>query len=84
MARRDGTDCIHMVVLFRARDAGLNEALVAKIQGSGEWYVSGTRWEGRPACRIAVASWRVRVEEDLEFVTTRLARIAREWKEGGE
>ncbi|KAI8957396.1 PLP-dependent transferase [Daldinia sp. FL1419] len=73
----------HIVVLFRARDAGLNEKLVEKIQSSGEWYVSGTKWEGRPACRIAVSSWRVNVDEDLAFVKERLAGITKEWKEGG-
>ncbi|KAI1380962.1 PLP-dependent transferase [Hypoxylon crocopeplum] len=81
----DGEDAVqntHVVVLFRARDAGLNDALVPKIQASGEWYVSGTKWKGRSACRIAVASWRVDVEEDLEFVKERLARIAEEWKKG--
>ncbi|XXH03965.1 hypothetical protein Hte_010373 [Hypoxylon texense] len=78
---RGGADT-HVVVLFRARDEGLNAALVGKIQGSGEWYVSGTKWEGRPACRIAVASWRVNVEEDLEFVTGSLAKIAKDWRDG--
>ncbi|KAI1805129.1 PLP-dependent transferase [Daldinia bambusicola] len=72
----------HIIVLFRARDEGLNEKLVEKIQASGEWYVSGTKWEGRPACRIAVSSWRVNVDEDLAFVKGKLAGIAKEWKEG--
>ncbi|KAI1765130.1 pyridoxal phosphate-dependent transferase, partial [Hypoxylon sp. FL1150] len=77
-----GSEDTHIVVLFRARDEGLNAALVQKIQGSGEWYVSGTKWDGRPACRIAVASWRVNGDEDLEFVTKSLAKIAKEWKDG--
>ncbi|KAI2625114.1 PLP-dependent transferase [Hypoxylon sp. NC1633] len=72
----------HIIVLFRARDAGLNEVLTKKIQASGEWYVGGTKWEGRPACRVAVASWRVHVDEDLAFVTRSLATIAKEWREG--
>ncbi|KAI0108194.1 PLP-dependent transferase [Daldinia grandis] len=76
-------DNTHIVVLFRARDSGLNAALVEKIQASGDWYVSGTKWEGQPACRIAVSSWRVNVDEDLAFVKGRLAGIAKEWKDGG-
>ncbi|KAI2467043.1 PLP-dependent transferase [Annulohypoxylon bovei var. microspora] len=72
----------HVIVLFRARDEALNAVLVEKIQDSGDWYVSGTKWKGRPACRIAVSSWRVNVEEDLEFVKSRLAEIAKGWKEG--
>ena len=55
-----------------------------KIQDSGEWYVSGTKWKGQPACRIAVSSWRGNVEEDLEVVMGKLAGIAKEWEEGGE
>ncbi|KAI1778108.1 PLP-dependent transferase [Hypoxylon cercidicola] len=77
-----GSEDTHVVVLFRARDEGLNAALVSKIQGSREWYVSGTKWDGRPACRIAVASWRVNVDEDLEFVTSSLAKIAKDWRDG--
>lgn len=78
-SEEEGEDT-HVVVLFRARDEGLNEALVRNIQGSGEWYVSGTKWDGRPACRIAVASWRVNVEEDLEFVTRSLVKVAKDWR----
>ncbi|KAI1140262.1 pyridoxal phosphate-dependent transferase [Hypoxylon sp. FL0543] len=70
----------HVVVLFRARDDGLNEVLVKQIQDSREWYVSGTKWKGKPACRIAVSSWRVKVEEDLAFIKKKLAEIAREWR----
>ncbi|KAI1459167.1 PLP-dependent transferase [Annulohypoxylon moriforme] len=73
----------HVIVMFRARDERLNSVLVKKIQESGEWYVSGTKWKGQPACRIAVSSWRVKVEEDLEFVKSKLADIAKEWKESG-
>ncbi|KAI0838768.1 PLP-dependent transferase [Hypoxylon sp. FL0890] len=73
----------HVVVLFRARDDGLNAVLVKQIQDSGEWYVSGTKWKGKPACRIAVSSWRVNVDEDLEFIKKQLAKIARDWKQDG-
>ncbi|KAI2620332.1 PLP-dependent transferase [Hypomontagnella submonticulosa] len=76
-------DHTHIVVLFRARDAGLNRVLVRTIQDSGDWYVSGTTWKGEPACRVAVASWRVNVDEDLAFITSNLAKIAKEWKDGG-
>ncbi|KAI0179320.1 PLP-dependent transferase [Hypoxylon sp. FL1284] len=72
----------HVIILFRARDDGLNAALVSTIQGSREWYVSGTTWEGRLACRMAVSSWRVNVDEDLAFVTGSLAKIAQDWRDG--
>ncbi|KAH7025975.1 pyridoxal phosphate-dependent transferase [Microdochium trichocladiopsis] len=66
------------VVLFRAKDETLNSVLVQKIHESREWYVSGTKWDGRPACRLAVSSWRVDVEEDAAFVKRSLEKLARE------
>ncbi|RYP18116.1 hypothetical protein DL765_004128 [Monosporascus sp. GIB2] len=69
---------IGVVVLFRAKDNNLNEVLVDRIQRTGEWYVSGTKWKGQPACRIAVASWRADAEEDARLVERGLAAIAAE------
>ncbi|KAK1700541.1 pyridoxal-dependent decarboxylase [Colletotrichum godetiae] len=66
----------HMVVLFRARDEGLNEELVGRINGTREVYVSGTSWKGRKAVRVAVGSWRVDVERDFEVVTRVLGDIS--------
>ncbi|GAB7361403.1 hypothetical protein MBLNU230_g1456t1 [Neophaeotheca triangularis] len=66
---------VFIVVLFRAREAGLNEGLVGRINGSGRVYVSGTVWEGRPACRFAVANWAVHVERDLEVVRSVLEEL---------
>ncbi|KAI1085064.1 pyridoxal-dependent decarboxylase [Whalleya microplaca] len=71
----------HIIVLFRARDDGLNEVLTQRIQEGAEWYVSGTKWRGQTACRVAVASWRVCVEEDLELVKGSLERMAREYRD---
>ncbi|KAL2159716.1 hypothetical protein VTH06DRAFT_2285 [Thermothelomyces fergusii] len=66
----------YMVVLFRARDPRLNEVLVDRINASGRMFVSGTRWEGKKAARIAVASWRVDVERDAAVVREVLTAIA--------
>lgn len=57
-----------MIVLFRAKDEGLNEELVKRINITGRIYVSGTRWEARPAARIAVSNWQVDVERDARVV----------------
>ncbi|CAJ2502346.1 Uu.00g097400.m01.CDS01 [Anthostomella pinea] len=70
----------HVIVIFRAKDDSLNEALVKTINESAEWYVSGTKWKGQTACRVAVASWRVDVERDLELVKRSLATMAEEHK----
>lgn len=68
----------HMVVLFRAKDKALNEKLVGSIHEGGEWYVSSTKWKGATAVRVAVSSWRVRVDEDLEAIKGYLARLVDE------
>jgi glutamate/tyrosine decarboxylase-like PLP-dependent enzyme len=68
----------HVIVLFRARDDVLTDVLVDTINRDGAWYVSGTSWRGRKAVRVAVASWRVDVEPDLEAVKRSLEQIARD------
>jgi len=57
-----------IIVLFRAKDESVNKGLVERINKSRKMYVSGTAWEGRPACRIAVSTWKVDVESDLRTV----------------
>ncbi len=66
----------HIVVLFRARDAKKNAELVKNINASRKMYVSGTKWEGKPACRIAVSTWKVEVERDSRLVTDVLREVA--------
>ncbi|KAF2084559.1 PLP-dependent transferase [Saccharata proteae CBS 121410] len=68
---------VFVIVLFRARDGKVNEELVERINGTGRVYVSGTRWEERPACRFAVANWRVQVDRDLDVVRGVLEEVAR-------
>lgn len=57
-----------VIVLFRARDAALNEVLVERINQTRKMFVSGTVWDGQKAVRIAVSSWRVDVKRDLAIV----------------
>ncbi|KAK7436655.1 pyridoxal-dependent decarboxylase [Colletotrichum acutatum] len=78
----DIEEATHMVVLFRARDEGLNEELVGRINGTREVYVSGTSWKEKKAVRVAVGSWRVDVERDFEVVTRVLGDIAKAWARG--
>ncbi|RDL37531.1 PLP-dependent transferase [Venustampulla echinocandica] len=58
----------HIIVLFRAKNDAINEELVTNINATRKMYVSGTKWEGKPACRIAVSTWKVDVERDSELV----------------
>lgn len=58
----------HIIVIFRAKDEMVNDELVKKINSTRKIYVSGTKWNGRPACRIAVSTWKVDVERDLKLI----------------
>jgi glutamate/tyrosine decarboxylase-like PLP-dependent enzyme len=66
----------HIVVLFRAKDEKKNAELVKNINATRRIYVSGTKWEGKLACRIAVSTWKVEVERDLTLVTDVLGEVA--------
>ncbi|KAJ6567573.1 pyridoxal phosphate-dependent transferase [Mycena vulgaris] len=73
---------VYIIVLFRARSATLNAQLVSRLNASGVMYVSGTQWDGAPAVRIAVSTWRVDVERDSARVISQLEKVAREHGEG--
>lgn len=75
--RGDLLDSIFIIVLFRANDPKLNEQLVARIKETRKVYVSGTSWQGKPACRFAVSNWMVDVDRDLPVVTQVLQEVAR-------
>ena len=66
-----------MIVLFRAKNGGLNGELVKKINTTGKIYVTGTSWNGKPAARIAVSNWQADVERDGQLVETVLDEAAR-------
>ncbi|KAL7275606.1 hypothetical protein RUND412_001438 [Rhizina undulata] len=54
---------VFISLLFRARDPALNKVLKEKINSGGRIYVTGTKWRGEDAVRIAVSNWRVRADE---------------------
>ncbi|KAF3922029.1 hypothetical protein ABW20_dc0106297 [Dactylellina cionopaga] len=57
-------DDMFMVVIFKAKDAALNDILAEKINSTGRIWVSGTVWAGSKAVRVAAANWRVNLEEE--------------------
>ncbi|KAJ7176507.1 putative tyrosine decarboxylase [Mycena filopes] len=63
---------VYVIVLFCARDPALNSGLVGRLNASRAIYVSGTQWDGAPAVRIAVSTWRVDVERDSARVIAEL------------
>jgi glutamate/tyrosine decarboxylase-like PLP-dependent enzyme len=71
-----GVESVFVVVMFRAKDTALNERLVEKVNETRVLYVSGTRWKGEPATRIAVSTWRVDVERDFALIKSVLSDVA--------
>lgn len=70
----------YMVVLFCAKRDHLNRELSAKINATLKLFVSGTAWQGKPACRIAIATYMVDEERDFGLVTDVLDKIGAETK----
>ncbi len=52
-------------VLFRFADDDATTRVLASVQASGEAWMSGTEWDGRPAIRLSVSSWRT-TERDVD------------------
>jgi glutamate/tyrosine decarboxylase-like PLP-dependent enzyme len=45
-------------VLFRFENDGATNAVLARVQESGEAWMGGTTWDGRAAIRVSVSGWR--------------------------
>ncbi|QVM07388.1 hypothetical protein D8B26_002088 [Coccidioides posadasii str. Silveira] len=69
-SRKELAESTFMIVLFGATDDDLNASLVNKINNTPLLYVSGTTWDGRPACRIAISNYKVDVERDFARVVS--------------
>jgi glutamate/tyrosine decarboxylase-like PLP-dependent enzyme len=74
--KEDLLDKTYMSVLFSAKNDELNQRLASTINATSRIYVSGTSWQGRSACRIAISNWRVDVERDFAIVTGVLESVA--------
>ncbi|KAL8924882.1 MAG: hypothetical protein Q9208_003765 [Pyrenodesmia sp. 3 TL-2023] len=69
----------YIIVLFRAKDEDLNSTLVKRINDTSKMYVSGTSWDGNPACRIAAANWQADPERDSATVQSVIEGLLQEW-----
>jgi glutamate/tyrosine decarboxylase-like PLP-dependent enzyme len=76
-SEKRNSDKTHIIVIFRAQDEKVNEELVKRINSTRKMYVSGTKWDGKPACRIAISTWRVEVDRDMKLVQEVLEECAR-------
>ena len=61
---------VFIVALFRSLDPDLNNSLVKRINATSKIYVSGTSWNGRPACRFAISNWQVDVGRDIDLISS--------------
>lgn len=68
-------ESVHIIVLFRAKNKKVNEILTEMINSSKTIFVSGTSWDGAPAVRIAVSTWKVDVERDVKIITDVLKQV---------
>jgi len=62
-------------VLVRFTDDGVTTGALTALQEDGEAWTSGTLWEGRPAIRFSVSSWRT-TPGDVERTAAALRRAA--------
>ncbi|KAH8427579.1 pyridoxal phosphate-dependent decarboxylase family protein [Aspergillus melleus] len=77
-SREAQLDQTFMIVLFSAKQDDLNQNLASRINATSKMFVSGTSWQGRPACRIAISNWRTDEQRDFELVTGVLDEVARQ------
>jgi threonine aldolase len=52
-------------VLFRFEDDATTNAMLARVQESGEAWMGGTTWDARAAIRVSVSGWRT-TEADID------------------
>ncbi|KAJ4290903.1 hypothetical protein N0V90_010099 [Kalmusia sp. IMI 367209] len=71
---------IYIIVLFKAKDEGLNKELTTRIKATRKIYVSGTAWNGKPACRFAVSNWQTDAKRDLPLIKDVLDNVVEAWK----
>jgi glutamate/tyrosine decarboxylase-like PLP-dependent enzyme len=63
-------------ILIRADTDARTVAIREAVQASGEAWFGATVWEGRPAFRISVSSWRT-TEHDADALVQLLTEIAK-------
>lgn len=78
--KQEMLNSVYIIVLFRAKDEGLNKELTSRIKAGRKIYVSGTAWHGRPACRFAVSNWMTDAKRDLPIIKQVLAEVVETWK----
>jgi glutamate/tyrosine decarboxylase-like PLP-dependent enzyme len=77
---REGFEILNRVtlnqILVRAQTDELTVAAREAIQASGEAWFGATVWQGRPAFRISVSSWRT-TEHETDALVRLLSGLAK-------
>jgi glutamate/tyrosine decarboxylase-like PLP-dependent enzyme len=69
-------DVVLNQVLFRFADDETTSSALGAVQASGEAWMSGTSWEGRPAIRLSVSNWRTSEDDVRRTVAAFAAALA--------
>ncbi len=69
-------DIVNNQVLFRFADDETTETVLDSVQQSGEAWMGGTTWDGRPAIRLSVSNWRT-TDDDIARTVAAFARAIR-------
>jgi glutamate/tyrosine decarboxylase-like PLP-dependent enzyme len=70
---------LNQVLVRVADDDAATDATVAAVQRDGTCWLGGTRFQGRAAMRISIASWAT-TEEDVDRSAAAIAEAARQWR----
>ena len=62
-----------LVRFSNARGGNITEDVIAAIQAGGECWCGGTAWQGQPAMRISVSSWKT-TEADADRAVAAMVR----------
>ena len=62
-----------LVRFSNARGGNITDAVIAAIQAGGECWCGGTAWQGKPAMRISVSSWKT-TEADADRAVAAIVR----------
>jgi glutamate/tyrosine decarboxylase-like PLP-dependent enzyme len=83
--RRDGFEVLNRVVLnqivVRGRDDGETQAVRLGAEKSGEVWFGPTSWQGRPAFRLSISSWRT-TGADIDRLADVLVRVREAARQG--
>jgi glutamate/tyrosine decarboxylase-like PLP-dependent enzyme len=61
-------------IVFRCATDAQTQAIRSAVQASGEVWFGGTIWQGRPALRISVSSWRT-TDHDVQVLVHLLTKL---------